>query len=124
MRKTRKTKATYDAIGSLDPTEAGELLSAGASSTTIDWKNHDYNPSDIYIGDPPDTLGGGSIQGSGSVVIPLGSTPVSIGGLGSTTTVDRADITELERRIIELEAEVAELKVRIRKGGFRGKPKI
>lgn len=128
MRKTRKTKATYDAIGSLDPTEAGELLSAGATSTTIDWKNHDYNPSDIYIGDPPDTLGGESIQGSGKVVIPLGSTPVRpaviIGGPGSTTTVDRADITELERRIIELEAEVEELKVRIRKGGFRGKPKI
>lgn len=124
MRKSKKTTATYDAIGSLTPEEAGALLSAGASSTTIDWKNHDYNPSDIYIGDPPDTLGGGSIQGSGKVVIPLGSTPVSIGGLGPATTVDRADIAELERRIIELEAEVEELKVRIRKGGFRGKPKI
>lgn len=125
MRKTRKTKATYDAIGSLDPTEAGELLSAGASSTTIDWKNHDYNPSDIYIGDPPDTLGGGSIQGgNGSIEIGKISPSVIIGGPGSTTTVDGVSITELEKRVADLEKEIADIKDKAKKGGFWGKPRI
>lgn len=126
MRKTRKTKATYDAIGSLDPTEAGELLSAGATSTTIDWKNHKFDPSDIYIGDPPNTLGnGGSILGgNGSIEIGKISPSVIIGGPGSTTTVDGVSITKLEKRVALLEAEVEDLKKKAKKGGFRGKPKI
>lgn len=130
MRKTRKTKATFDALGSLSPTEAGELLSAGATSTTIDWKNHEYDPSDIYIGDPPDTLGSGRI---GQIeTLPLGGTTIGpsvnpsiiIGGPGSTTTVDGVNITDLEKRVALLEEEIEELKKKNRKGGFRGKPKI
>lgn len=122
MRKTRKTKATYDVLGSLSPTEAGELLSAGATSTTIDWKNHEFDPPDIYIGDPPDTLGGGSILG-GSSNVEI-SPSVIIGGPGSTTTVDGVSIRELEKRVEALEEEVKDLKKKVRKGGFRGKPRI
>lgn len=134
MRKTRRTKATYDAIGSLDPAEAGELLSAGLNSSmidrkiheTIDWKNHEFDPSDIYIGDPPNTLGnGGSILGgNGSIEIGKINPSIVIGGSGSTTTVDGVSITELEKRVADLEKEVADLKDKAKKGGFRGKPKI
>lgn len=128
MRKTRKTKATYDAIGSLDPTEAGEILSTalgGNHAFSVDWKNHEFDPSDIYIGDPPDALGGGSILG-GSSNIGIGkiNPSVIIGGPGSTTTVDGVSITELEKRVEALEEEVKDLKKKVKKGGFRGKPKI
>ena len=133
MRKTRKTKATFDALGSLDPTEAGEILSTalgGNHAFSVDWKNHEYDPSDIYIGDPPNTLGSGRV---GQIeTLPLGGTTISpsinpsviIGGPGSTTTVDGVSITELEKRVEALEEEVKDLKKKVKKGGFRGKPRI
>ena len=137
MRKSKKTKATYDAIGSLDPTEAGEILSTalgGNHDFSVDWKNHEYEPGDIYIGDPPNTLGGGSILGSGRIgdPLPLGGTTISpsinpsviIGGPGSTTTVDGVVISDLEKRVRALEEEVKDLRKKVKKGGFRGKPRI
>lgn len=126
MRKTRKTKATYDVLGSLSPTEAGEILSTalgGNHDFSVDWKNHEYDPSDVYIGDPPNTLGGGSILG-GTTISPSINPSVIIGGPGSTTTVDGVSITKLEKRVADLEKEVADLKDKAKKGGFRGKPKI
>lgn len=129
MRKTKKTTATYDAIGSLDPTEAGELLSAGGSSTTIDWKNHDL-PSypDIFIGDPPGTLGGGSTSPYGPTII-----GPSI-GIGSGT-ISSVNISDLEDRIKKLEdqaqdhaALIAMLRVELaeakKRGGFWRRPNI
>lgn len=123
MRKSKKTKATYDAISSLDPTEAGELLSVGGSSTTIDWQNHDL-PSypDIFIGDPPDTLGGGGISSPYGPMI----------GSGTISTVS---ISDLEDRIKKLEdqaqehaALIAMLRVELaeakRRGGFWRRPNI
>lgn len=128
MRKTKKTKVTYDAIGSLDPTEAGELLSAGGSSTTIDWKNHDL-PSypDIFIGDPPNTLGGGGISS------PYGPTIVNP-TIGSGT-ISAVSISDLEDRIKKLEdqaqehaALIAMLQVELaeakKRGGFWRRPNI
>lgn len=122
MRKSKKTKATYDAIGSLNPTEAGELLSAGLNSSMIDRKNHDL-PSypDIFIGDPPGTLGGGGISS------PYGPT---ISG-----TISSASISDLEDRIKKLEdqaqehaALIAMLRVELaeakRRGGFWRRPNI
>lgn len=130
MRKSKRTKATYDAIGSLDPTEAGELLSAGSSSTTIDWKNHDL-PSypDIFIGDPPDTLGGGGSTN------PYGPTIINPTiGVGSGT-ISAVNISDLEDRIKKLEdqaqehaALIAMLRVELaeakKRGGFWRRPNI
>lgn len=138
MRKSKKTKATFDAIGSLTPEEAGELLSAGLNSSmidrkiheTVDWKNHDL-PSypDIFIGDPPGSLGcGGSTRPYGPTII---SPTIGIG----SGTISAVSISDLEDRIKKLEdqaqehaALIAMLRVELaeakRRGGFWRRPNI
>lgn len=121
MRKSKKIKTTYDAIGSLTPEEAGELLSAGANSTAIDWKNHDLpSYSDIFIEDPPATLGG---DGSDVYSSPYGPaiSSVSISDLEDRIKKLEDQSQEHEALIAMLRAELAEAKKR---GGFWRRPNI
>ena len=133
MRKTKKIKATYDAIGSLDPTEAGEILSTalgGNHDLNFDWKNHEFDPSSIYIGDSPSTSGSGGISINGHSYGPtiINPTISGIGGISGGTFTTAIDVSELEGRIKKLEEIVVMLQVELdavkKRGGFWRRPNI
>ena len=127
MRKSKKTTATFDAIGSLTPEEAGALLSSDDSILNKTVSSVDLGDltwiggSDIYIGDPPNTLGGGSSSPYGPSI-----------GSGTFTSISVSDI---EDRIKKLEDQAqehaaliamlrAELAAAKKRGGFWRRPNI
>lgn len=134
MRKSKKTTATFDAIGSLTPEEAGALLSSDDSILNKAVSSTDLGDftwvrgSDVYIGDPPDTLGSG-----GTSSRPYGPTIISP-TIGSGT-ISAVSISDLEDRIKKLEdqaqehaALIAMLRVELaeakKRGGFWRRPNI
>ena len=131
MRKTRKTKATYDAIGSLDPTEAGELLSdddeAELLASATAWKIERRREADeldrlirskssSQIDQNHITLGNdelNKLNGYGPYD-PIANPPPTISPWGGTsTTISSINISELEKRIEKLEEESRQDKAEI-----------
>lgn len=129
MRKSKKTTATFDAIGSLTPEEAGALLSSDDSILNKTVSSVDLGDltwiggPDIYIGDPPNTLGGGSTSPYDPTIInPTIGSGISGGTFTSISISDIEDrIKKLEDMVARLQLELAEAK---RKGGFWRRPNI
>lgn len=136
MRKTKKVNASFDAIDSLTPEEAGEILatedgvyqtmSVGAevnADGTITNKVGSVDLGDLtWVGGGPyDPMNPGTFPGVTPSPYPFGTGGTII------TTKD----TELEERISALEGQVKvlrqqvdDLQSRVRKGGFWVKPRI
>ena len=130
MRKSKKTTATFDAIGSLTPEEAGALLSSDDSILNKTVSSVDLGDltwiggPDVYIGDPPGTLGGGSTSPyDGPTIV----NPTIGGGIGSGT-ISTISVSDIEDRIKKLEEVVARLQLELaeakKKGGFWRRPNI
>lgn len=125
MRKSKKTTATFDAIGSLTPEEAGALLSSDDSILNKTVSSVDLGDltwiggPDIYIGDPPNTLGGGSTSPYGPTIV---APTIGSGTISSISVSDIEDrIKKLEDMVARLQLELAEAKKR---GGFWRRPNI
>lgn len=124
MRKSKKTKVTFDAIDSLTPEEAGDLLSnddeAELLASATSWKierRREADELDRLIGSKSSqidqnhiTLGNdelNKLNGYGPYD-PIANPPPTISGpWGGTisTTISSTNISELEKRIEKLEEE-------------------
>lgn len=115
MHKSKKTTATFDAISSLTPEEAGALLSSDDSLLN----------KTISSGDPVTFGGGGSTSPYGPMII----NPTIGGGISrGTITSISISVSDIVDRIEKLEKLVALLQVELveakKRGGFWRRPNI
>lgn len=137
MRKSKKVNASFDAIDSLTPEEAGALLatedgvyqtmSVGAE-VNADGKITNKIGS-VDLGDPT-WVGGGPYNPLNPGTFP-GVSPSVSPSIGSGMWTITAKNPELEERISALEGQVKvlrqqvdDLQSRVRKGGFWVRPRI
>lgn len=125
MRKTKKVNSSYDAISSLTPEEAGELLTAddghvvSVSHSGIDWSDWITSPTVTSSGAGAwSTISGGSLGSSlgspGTVTV---KAPLECEG-----DIKAPNIQAMKEKIEELEARLNDLESRRR--GFFVKPRI